>query len=132
MARDAGWSILPIANASNQIAGSMPFDKIDIESITEERRKSVAKSIRTASGEELRKLGDEVFHDLDDPWREEFFKFIEEHKDATIYHAIASDGVHMLYCPDKDKGIWFVPGLGKGILSPTGRQMMTEAIKGRS
>jgi hypothetical protein len=30
----------------------MPFDKIDIESITEERRKSVAKSIRTASGEE--------------------------------------------------------------------------------
>jgi len=36
----------------------MPFDKIDIESITEERRKSVAKSIRTASGEELKKLGD--------------------------------------------------------------------------
>ena len=110
----------------------MPFDKIDIDSITEERRKSVAKSIRTASGEELRKLGDEVFHDLDDPWREEFFKFIEEHSDATIYHAIASDGVHMLYCPDKDKGIWFLPGVGKGILSPTGRQMMKEAVGGRS
>jgi hypothetical protein len=110
----------------------MPFDKIDIESITEERRKSVAKSVRTASSEELKKLGNEVFHDLDDPWREEFFKFIEEHSDATIYHAIASDGVHMLYCPDKDKGIWFLPGSGKGILSPTGRQMMREAIQGRS
>ncbi len=110
----------------------MPFDKIDIESITEERRKSVAKSIRTASGEELRKLGAEVFHDLDDPWREEFFKFVAEHSDATIYHAIASDGVHMLYCPDKEKGIWFLLGSGKGILSPTGRQMMREAIQGRS
>jgi hypothetical protein len=110
----------------------MPFDKIDIESITEERRKSVAKSIRTATGKELRKLGEEVFHDLDDPGRDEFFKFIEEHKDATIYHAIASDGVHMLYCPEQDKGIWFLPGAGKGILSPTGRQMMKEAVAGRS
>ena len=109
----------------------MPFDKIDIDSITEERRKSVAKSIRTASHEELTKLGNEVFHDLDDPWRDEFFKFIEEQRNATIYHAIASDGVHMLYCSDKDKGIWFVPGLGKGILSPTGRQMMKEAVGGR-
>ena len=110
----------------------MPFDKIDIESIREQRRKSVAKSIRTASGEELRKLGDEVFHDLDDPWREEFFKFIEEHSDATIYHTMASDGVHMLYCSDKDKGIWFLPGVGKGILLPTGRQMMKEAVGSRS
>jgi hypothetical protein len=110
----------------------MPFDKIDIDIITEERRKSVAESVHRAGFEELKKLGDEVFHDSDDPWREEFFKFIEEHKDATIYHAIASDGVHMLYCREKDKGIWFVPGLGKGILSPTGRQMMREAIEGRS
>src|ERR1700746_414871 len=109
----------------------MPFDKIDIDSITEERRKSVAKSIRAASLEELKKLGDEVFHDLDDPWREEFFGFIEEHKDSNIYHAIASDGVHMLYSPETDKGIWFVPGLGKGILSPTGRQMMKDAVAGR-
>jgi len=110
----------------------MSFDKIDIESITEERRKSVAKSIRTISVEELKKLGDEVFHDLDDPWREVFFRFVAEHSHTTIHHAIASDGVHMLYCPDKDKGIWFLPGIGKGILSPTGRQMMKEAVGGRS
>ena len=106
----------------------MPFDKIDIDTITEERRKSVAKSVHSAGVEELKKLGDEVFHDSDDPWREEFFKFIEEHKDCTIYHALASDGVHMLYCPDKDTGIWFLLGVGKGILSPAGRQMMKEAI----
>jgi len=110
----------------------MPFDKIDIDSITKERRKSIAKSIRTISVEDLKKLGDEVFHDLDDPGRETFFRFVAEHSNATIHHAIASDGVHMLYCPDKDKGIWFMPGVGKGILSPTGRQMMKEAVGGRS
>jgi hypothetical protein len=106
----------------------MPFDKIDIESITKERRKS----IRTISVEDLKKLGDEVFHDLDDPGRETFFRFVAEHSNATIHHAIASDGVNMLYCRDEDKGIWFVPGTGKGILSPTGRQMMRESIEGRS
>jgi len=107
----------------------MPFDEIDTERINEERRKSIAKSIRTVSVEELKKLGDEVFHDLDDPWREVFFRFIAEHSDAIIHHAIASDGVNMLYCRDTDKGIWFVPGTGKGILSPTGRQIMKEAIQ---
>jgi len=75
----------------------MPFDKIDIESITKERRKSIAKSIRTISVEDLKKLGDEVFHDLDDPGRETFFRFVAEHSNATIHHAIASDGVNMLY-----------------------------------
>jgi hypothetical protein len=110
----------------------MPFDKIDIESITKERRKSVAKSIRTISIEELKKFGDEVFHDLDDPGREVFFRFVAEHSHTIIHHAVASDGVNMLYCRDADKGIWFVPGVGKGILSPTGRQMMREAIEGRS
>jgi hypothetical protein len=110
----------------------MPFDEIDIESITEERRKSIAKSIRLIGVEELKKLGEQVFHDLDDPSREVFFRFIAEHSDATSHHAIASDGVNMLYCRDTDKGIWFVPGIGKGILSPTGRQMMKDSIEGRS
>lgn len=110
----------------------MPFDKIDIESITEERRKSIAKSIRTISVEELKKLGNEVFHDLDDPWRETFFRFIEEHSHATIHHATSSDGVHFIYCSEEDRGIWFLPGSGKGILSAKGRQMMKEAVGGRS
>ena len=110
----------------------MPFDKIDIDSITEARRKSIAKSIHTISVEELKKLGNEVFHDLDDPWREVFFRFVAEHSHATIHHAITNDGVNMLYCRDEDKGIWFVPGVGKGILSLAGRKMMREAIEGRS
>lgn len=106
----------------------MPFEKIDIDNIDEERRKSIAKSIRAASVEELKKLGDDVFHDIDDPWRETFFRFIEEHSHATIHHATSTDGVHFIYCRDEDRGIWFLPGSGKGVLSATGRQMMREAI----
>jgi hypothetical protein len=45
----------------------MPFDKIDLDSIDEARRKSIAKSIQPVSVEELKKLGNDVFHDLDDP-----------------------------------------------------------------
>jgi hypothetical protein len=74
----------------------VPFDKIDIESITKERRKSVVKSVRAIGIEELKKLGGEVFHDLDDPGREVFFRFVTEHSDTLIHHAIASDGVNML------------------------------------
>jgi hypothetical protein len=110
----------------------MPFDKIDLDSIDEARRKSIAKSIQPVSVEELKKLGNEVFHDLDDPWRETFFRFVEEHSHATIHHATSSDGVHFVYCKDEDRGIWFLPGSGKGILSATGRQMMKEAVGGRS
>ena len=106
----------------------MPFEKIDIDSIDEERRKSIAKSIRPVTTEELKKLGDEVFHDIDDPGRETFFRFIEEHSHATIHYATSTDGVHFIYCRDGDRGMWFLPGSGKGILSATGRQMMRDAI----
>jgi hypothetical protein len=120
------------SDPSNRITDFMPFEKIDIDSIDEERRKSIAKSIRPVSVEELKKLGNEIFHDLDDPWRETFFRFIEEHSHATIHHATSSDGVHFIYCRDEDRGIWFLPGSGKGALSVKGRQMIRAAIEGKS
>jgi len=109
----------------------MPFDKIDIESITEEAAQIRRENLSALPATKNKKhLAIEVFHDLDDPWRDEFFKFIKEHSDATIYHAIASDGVHMLYCPDKDKRHLVSAGSRKGILSPTGRQMMKGSSRG--
>jgi hypothetical protein len=43
----------------------------------------------------------------------------------------ASEGVVLLYYRAEDKGLWFLPGSGKGPLSASGRQMMKEAIDGR-
>ena len=109
----------------------MPFDTIDVESLTKERRRAIAKSIRPISVGELEKLGDEMFRFVDDPWREGFFGFIAENKGSTFHHAVTHDGVNILYCRDKDKGIWFVPGTGRGPLQANGRQIMKETIEGR-
>ena len=104
----------------------MPFEKFDLENLDKERRKAIAKSIRTVSVEELKAMGEEIFRYADDPWREAFFQFIAENRGATFHHGITSDGVNIVYCRDKDKGMWFLPGSGIGPLQATGRKIMKE------
>jgi len=109
----------------------MPFEKFeDADAIDNERRKTIAKSIRTISIEELKKLGEEIFDSPDRPWRETFNRLIAENPGATFHHASAGEGVIFLYSRDQDKGLWYLPGSGIGPLSEGGRQMMKEAIAG--
>lgn len=109
----------------------MSFEKfVDFESLSKERRKDLAKTIRTISAEELKKLGEELFPYADDPWRQAFFGFIAENAGGSFHHAVTGDGVHLLYCRDKDKGMWFLPGSGKGPLQERGRKAMREIIEG--
>ena len=108
----------------------MPFEKFDLENLDKERRKAIAKSIRTINVEELKAIGEEVFKYADDPWREAFFRFIAENPASTFHHAITSDGVNIVYCREKDKGMWFLSGSGLGPLQATGRKIMTEMIEG--
>ena len=108
----------------------MAFEKFDLGSLDKERRKAIAKSIRTVSIEELKKIGEEIFPSPDDHWRDAFFRFVAENSGATFHHAVTSDGVHIVYCRDKDKGMWFLPGTGKGPLQARGRKIMTEIIEG--
>ncbi len=107
----------------------MPFDKfVDIDTISRERRKAIAKSIRPISLEELEKLGEEIFDDPGRPWRQTFLQLIEENPGGTFHHADAGEGVIFLYSRDNDKGLWYLPGSGIGPLSQGGRQLMKEAI----
>jgi hypothetical protein len=108
----------------------MPFEKFDLENLDKERRKAIAKSIRVISVEELKALGGDLFRYADDPWRETFFQFIAENAGATFHHAVTSDGVNILFCRDKDKGMWFLPGSGMGPLQARGRKIMNEMIAG--
>jgi hypothetical protein len=108
----------------------MPFEKFDLENLDKERRKAIAKSTRTISVEELKSLGAELFRFADDPWRETFFRFIAENRGATFHHATTSDGINIVYCRDKDKGMWFLPGSGLGPLQGTGRRIMKDMITG--
>ena len=109
----------------------MSFDRIDLESLNEQRRKSMAKSIRPVPDDELKKLGEELFPFVDDPWRQVYFQFVAENRGSTFHHALTDDGVHILYCNDRDKGMWFLPGTGKGPLLARGRQAMKEIIEKR-
>ena len=108
----------------------MAFERFDLNDLDKERRKALAKSIRTISVEELKKLGGELFRYAEDPWRETFFRFIAENPGATFHHAVTNDGVNIVYCRDHDKGMWFLPGSGMGPLQATGRKMMKEMIAG--
>ena len=110
----------------------MPFDKFDLEELTKERRKAIAKSIRTVDTEELKKIGEEIFRYAEDPWREAFFRFIAENPGASFHHAVTSDNVNIVYCRDKDKGMWFLPGSGMGPLQARGKKVMKEMIEARS
>src|SRR4029453_9776916 len=107
----------------------MPFEKFeDVGAIDNQRRKALAKSIRIISVEELRKLGEEMFDDVDRPWRQTFLEFIEQHSRATFHQASAGEGVVFVYSRDGDKGLWYLPGSGLGPLSEGGRRLMKEAI----
>src|SRR5437868_7023576 len=108
--------------------GIFMLEQFDFENLSKERRKAIAQSIRTIDVAELKKLGNELFRFVDDPWREAFFGFIAENKNATFHHAVTNDGVHLLYCRDEDRGIWFLPGSGKGLLMERGRNAMKAAI----
>ncbi len=108
----------------------MPFETINMEEITEARRKAIAGSIRTISAEELKALGEQLFPHMDNPWREKFFGFITENAGATFHHATTHDHVQIIYCPTKDKGMWFVPGTGMGPMQPKGLGLLKQIVEG--
>ena len=109
----------------------MAFDRfVDFETLTKERRAAIAKSIRSVSTEELKQMGEKLFPFAGDPWREAFFQFIADNPSATYHHAVTHDKVNLVYCRQKDKGIWFLPGQGLGPLQARGRETMSEMISG--
>lgn len=109
----------------------MPFDKLKYPSeLWEERRKSVGKSLQAVSMAELLvtlKQHEEEF--LDDPWRDEFLRLMQEQPRASFYRAIAQKDAVIYYCRDADFGVWVVPNSGMGPLDATGKRIMKEAIE---
>jgi hypothetical protein len=109
----------------------MERENLDMNSITEERRKAIAKSITTISAEKMKAIGEEIFPYYDDPWREKFFDFIKENAGATFHHATTTEGIQILYCRDKNKGIWFMPRTGMGPMQPKGLGILKEIVEGK-
>jgi hypothetical protein len=108
----------------------MPSENLNMDEITEERRKAFAASIRTISIEELKTLGEGLFPFHDHPWRTTFFNFITENSGATFHHATTLDRIHIIYCGAKDIGMWFMPGSGMGPLQAKGLEIMKQLAAG--
>jgi len=105
-------------------------DYVDIDTLMEERRKAIKESIRPIDAAELKSLGEQLFPAADDPWREAYFQFLAENSGCVFHYAVTHDGVHVLYCRSEEKGIWFVPGVGRGPLQERGLKILKEIIDG--
>jgi hypothetical protein len=108
----------------------MPFDKfVDMETLSEERRRAVQESLQTVSIDELKKIAKEHEEEfVGDPWRDEFLRLIVEQPQASFYRAVPQPGAEVYYCRDADLGVWILPGSGMGPLDATGKRLMKEAI----
>jgi hypothetical protein len=102
-----------------------------MDEINEARRKAIAESIRPIPVEELKALCEGLFPNTDHPWRTAVFTFINDNPGATFHHASTNDRIHVIYCPDKDKGMWFTPGSGMGPMQPKGLKILKEILAGK-
>ena len=109
----------------------MPFDKLKYpEELWKERRKGVQESLAAISADELKKIVKEHEEEfVDDPWRDEFLRLIEQQPQASFYHAAPQENVVVYYCHDADFGVWVVRGSGMGPLDANGKRIMKEVIE---
>ena len=107
----------------------MEPENLDIESIMDARRETVEQTIQPIGIDELKSLGEKVFPFLDHPWRHMFFQFLEENSGSTVYHATTNDQIEVLYCPDKEAGMWFLPQGGVGLLQARELGILKELIE---
>ena len=101
-------------------------DNLNMDEVTEARRKAIAETIHPISVEELKTLGEGLFPSTDHPWRETFFKFMNEHSGAAFYHATTDDRIHIIYSQGAIKGMWFTAGGGMGPLQEKGLNILKE------
>lgn len=104
-------------------------ENLNMSEITEERRKSLQETIRPMTIEELKAIEEELFPYHDDPWRERFTEFVAANSGCTFYHGTTKEGIHVIYCHAKEKGIWHLPGSGLGPLMEKGLKVMKKIVE---
>ena len=92
------------------------------------RKQRIQESIRPATYEELKLLGEKRFPIVNDPWCEKFNRFLDLHKEATFYLAKSPEGAEIAYCRETESAIWFLPGSGMGIVQAKGLRMLAEIV----
>jgi hypothetical protein len=103
---------------------------MNYEEILDERAAAVKESLENLSNDEVKALGERLFPYADDPWREQFLTFVAEHPGASFYHATVPGGVEILYCHSENRGIWFIPHQGVGLLQEKGLRVLSVIVSG--
>jgi hypothetical protein len=106
----------------------MSYDDDWPDNTMENRRVVVRKTIRPATLDELKQLGEKRFPVVTDPWCEKYSEFLKKNPSAKFYRAETPEGAEIVYCRDVEKGVWFLPGKGMGIIQPRGLQMLAEIV----
>ena len=110
----------------------MAFDTVNMEEITEARRKAITESIRTISVEEMKALGEQLFPLRRSSLAGKVLRLSSPRTPAPrFHHATTHDHVQIIYCPAKDKGMWFMPGTGMGPMQPKGLGILKAIVEGR-
>jgi len=106
----------------------MERDNLDIESLIENRQKAVTDSLKEVGVAELNRMSEQIFPYSGHPWEERFSSFLQENAGGTFYHAMAESGVHLVYCRDKEKGLWYRPGNAIGVLQKRALAVLREIV----
>ncbi len=104
----------------------MHYDEDWLESTMAARKAMVRKTIRPASIEELKALGEELFPVLPDPWADKYHAFLAEHKRDRFFLAEATAGSRVVYCKEAGRGFWYIPGKGMGIIQANALEAIKE------
>lgn len=98
------------------------------EDTMEVRRAAIRETIRTATYEELMALAEKRFPVATDPWCVRFNQFLQDHKNSKFYRAEIPGGAQIIYSRDAEKGVWFLPDSGMGIIQPKGLKALEEIV----
>jgi len=109
----------------------MEAENLNLKELIESRRHAVAESLGPISVAELSALTEELFPFVDHPWLEKFSEVVNDPTSGTFHHAMADDQVHVLYCHDKNIGMWFIRGVGMGPLQPEHLEIMREIVEAK-
>jgi hypothetical protein len=116
----------------NQSGQIMKPEDLDFETVMATRRKAVSKSIRQISIDELNALLPKLLPDASHPWNELFQQFLNENRGDVFYEAEVGEGAYVVYCRAKEKGIWYIPERGVGLLDAGESAAMKEIVVGLS
>jgi len=109
----------------------MKAENLNMDEITDARRKAIAASLRTIDENELKAIGEQLFPMAADPWREKYFEFLKENAGATFHHGTTHDDIQVIYCNAANKGVWFKPGKSLGPMQPNGLAVLKQIVERR-